>query len=320
MPTNYTPDPNSWAEEIEIPDDGDPPDAGSVGVALEALADRTAALQSLRVDEWISADGTWTCPVGVTKVLLAGCGAGGGGGCGGSGAVGGGGASGAGGGGAEWHEVTATVVPGVVYAVTRGVGGGSVLGSAWSLGGGFDGGDTTFGALATFRGSMGGQGDVDFGDTGRYVSGGHKIRGAAAGPFTTSLANITVTTGLEGNSKPRAQEGGWGSHPTATAPGAEWTTGGSSPTAAGASGGANNTARGGGGGGASGAPGCAPGAGGAGGIASTAGSQGANGTRGAGGGGGGGGGSGAVTSGGLGGQGGYGMLRVIYIGPQAVVT
>lgn len=325
MATTYAGDPANYPEEITIPSDGDAPDVASVNAALEGLADRTAAIQTIRVDEWISADGTWECPIGVTKVIVEGCGGGGGGGCGGSGAAGGGGASGAGGGGAVWHRQTVAVTPGVVYTVARGSVGGSVLGSPWALGGGFDGGDTTFSSpgpvvLTTFRGAMGGNGDVDFGDTGRYISGGQPVRGAAAGPWITSLANITVTTGIEGSTRPKAQEGGWGSHPTATSPSSEWTTGGSSATVAGAAAGAANTARGGGGGGASGAPGCAPGAGGAGGTASAAGSNGTDGTRGAGGGGGGGGGSGATTSGGLGGTGGAGMLRVIYIGPQAVVT
>lgn len=318
MSSTYAGNPANYPTSITIPSDGDVPNAASVNAALEGLADRTAAIQSLRVDSF-TASGTWTCPAGVTRIVVEGCGGGGAGGCGGSGAAGGGGGSGSGGGGAIYSSRAITVVPTTVYTVTIGAGGTpSGLGVTWTLA--QDGGDSTFGSLATFRGASGGRGAPNYG-TDRYLLGGGAIRGRT--PGQTLISDITADTGLELLVGLRDQAGGLGSTVGFTAPGTGanyYTGGGSGPAGAGGNSGANNTARGGGGGGASGAQGNVPGVGGAGGAASSVGSNGTAGTLGAGGGGGGGGGSGATTNGGLGGAGGSGVIRVIYIGPQAEVT
>jgi len=99
--------------------------------------------------ETFTSSGTWTCPPGVTSVLLFGCGGGGGGGRGGmpGSLVGGGGW------GAQVLFEQVTVVPGTDYTVTIGAGGGGV---ALINGAGNAGGNTTFGALATFPGGAGG--------------------------------------------------------------------------------------------------------------------------------------------------------------------
>jgi hypothetical protein len=322
MSSTYAGDPNNYPTSITIPSDGDAIDASSVNTAFEGLADRTAALSCLRVDEF-TASGTWECPEGVTKIIVEGCGGGGAGGCGGSGAVGGGGAGGSGGGGAIYHSRAITVVPTTVYTVTRGAGGTpDALGSTYTAGS--DGDDSTFGALATFRGAQGGRGGLAYGGVTAYNLGGGPIYNHT-NPGRAEISDITDATELATSLLiARDQSGGVGGHVSATSPGtgaSAYVGGGPSPVGLGGAGGAaNNTARVGGGGGASGCQGMVPGVGGSGGAASSAGSAGTAGTLGAGGGGGGGGGSGAVTAGGLGGAGGNGIIRVIYIGPQAVVT
>lgn len=90
-----------------------------------------------------TSSGSWTCPSGVTMVGLFGCGGGGGG----SGYVGA-----MGGSGAPLGVKLVTVVPATVYSITIG-GGGS---GGTDAGHGNNGSDTTFGALATFKGGRGG--------------------------------------------------------------------------------------------------------------------------------------------------------------------
>lgn len=322
MSSTYAGNSANYPTSITIPSDGDTINAASVNAALEGLADRTAALGSVRVDEF-AASGTWTCPEGVTQIIVEGCGGGGAGGCGGSGAVGGGGGGGSGGGGAIYRSYAVAVVPTTVYTVTRGAGGTpTALGATHNAAA--DGTDSTFGALATFRGAQGGRGALSYASTARYYFGGAPVRHSTGSPPQTSISDITVDTGLEALVVLREQAGGVSGHVSATDPGVSSTyyvNGCASSVGAGGAGGAaNNTARVGGGGGASGCFGMAPGVGGSGGTASAAGSPGTAGTLGAGGGGGGGGGSGAVTAGGLGGAGGNGIVRVIYVGPEAVVT
>jgi hypothetical protein len=101
-------------------------------------------------------DGSWTCPAGVTNVILYGYGGGGSGAVGcktsGSGNLHGGG----GGGGALARMAFATVVPNTTYTITIGPGGAGVTAGADLAGkAGNHGGDTTFGSLATFRGGGG---------------------------------------------------------------------------------------------------------------------------------------------------------------------
>jgi hypothetical protein len=110
-----------------------------------------------------TANGTWTCPPGVTAVRLYGCGGGGGGG-GGSGASYSGNTvqGGAGGGGAIASHATVTVTPGASYSVTIGLGGLGGAGGANSTTGvaGSAGTDTSFGALLTIYGAGGGAGGI----------------------------------------------------------------------------------------------------------------------------------------------------------------
>ena len=87
-----------------------------------------------------TSSGTWTCPAGVTQVILIGCGGGqAGGNCATSASV-----LAVGGKGTVPGMKTITVVPNTTYTITIGVGG-STAGAA--------GTSTTFGVLATFNGA-----------------------------------------------------------------------------------------------------------------------------------------------------------------------
>jgi hypothetical protein len=125
-----------------------------------------------------TANGTWTCPRGVTLALLIGWGGGGGGGGSGGGstvvspcsASGGGGA-----GGAQLVVQTVAVVAGTAYAVTIGtVGSGGTGGANGSNGN--DGGDTLFGSLFTAAGAQGGGGGPGSTTSSNIVQGGAPTR------------------------------------------------------------------------------------------------------------------------------------------------
>jgi hypothetical protein len=278
---------------------------------------------------------SWTCPPGVTSVMLQGYGGGGGGGAGGRNGAALTNASNSGGGGGGGSLVNTqqlAVTPGVTYTGVCGTGG---TGGATAGANGVDGGDTLFkqGAtvLATFCGAAGGRGGVltTVANAGgvAVASGGSAIRSSVyfpAGTFLYSTANpigaaliVAPAQGGYGNS---AQ-----SIPLASR------TGGTNPANAtgGAAGGADGALSGsyyGGGGGGGGAAGPilgTPGTGGAGGAGNGAGT-GSNGTAGGnsvgtqtGGGGGGGGAPGQGSAGegaiGAGGNGGSGSLTIIYV-------
>lgn len=316
---------------FERPDDGDDVTAASVGVGLEAIADGVEYLNERivnRQDEFL-ASGTWTCPAEVYSVELEGCGSGGGGGTGGTGTAttdrwspGG-----SGGGAAPLVSRKVPVTPGVVYTVTIPAGGASDT----------DGGDTTFDALATFRG--GGKGGSATGvqsitSTKPMVMYPGTIKGAhmpAGGGFwpqgeTIENANGILVLGAPGTGGAGVSSNS-GNAPSRNGMPSETGYAGGSSGAHGASSGSYRGGGGGGGGGggpygvgANGAAGPAGNGAGAG-TAGSAGSSAAANT-GAGGGGGSAGSSGTsgTPAGGAGGVGGSGRLIVRYVGKQAVVA
>ena len=103
---------------------------------------------------------TWTCPIGVTKIMVEVWGAGGGGG-----------PNGGGGGGGYGKEIV-SVIPNTTYTIIVGAGG--AWGTIGTTGG--TGGTTSFGSLISATGGMGG-------NTGNYALGG------------TSTANFNLSGG-----------------------------------------------------------------------------------------------------------------------------
>lgn len=128
--------------------------ASGVGTAQIADASVTLAklasgvVQNLKTATFV-ANGNWTCPSDVTKVLAYGCGGGGGGGAGGTSGYGG-----DGGGGTSLGFYTVTVVPTTIYPVAIGAAG---AGGSSSLSGqpGSNGGNSTFNGVS-FAGGLGG--------------------------------------------------------------------------------------------------------------------------------------------------------------------
>lgn len=307
-----------------IPSDGDGPiEAADVNVAFEALADRVQYLAlrgPLRVDTF-NATGTWKAPAGVTAVLVEGYGGGGGGGGGRTADV----ATsehangGSGGGGSVKSTVQVAVTPGTVYTVT--IGAAAAGGAANSNG--TDGVAATFSSLATFPG--GGKG---FGSSASPTTFARSIVGGNTVAYTAVGDEDFDVPGYPKFHRHPGCGGGTVGHANGIAgfPSLQGFSGG----AAGVVGADDGTTWGGGGGGGGGAgPFGAGGAGQAGGAgvavgAGVTGSAGiaAGANTGGGGGGGGGGGAGSTSggAGGAGGAGGTGKIKVIYLGPQAVVT
>lgn len=166
--------------------------------------------------EVFTSDGTWTCPEGITTVLLIGYG-GGGGGSNGSTITN---LSSGGGGAAASTTLVVSVSPNVNYSVTIGSGGGP----------GQDGSSTTFDALVTFIGG----GKAGF--QGQNFSGGNA-------PGITSN-NFLFTPGFGGNSNYAAtaslngNAGGVGGSDSGTSHGAGG--GGGGPGGTGGNGGNGN--------------------------------------------------------------------------------
>lgn len=108
------------------------------------------------VRQEFNANGSWTCPAGVTQVLVYGMGGGAGGGGGANATSSAGGSGGYGGMGCVLQPVILNVTPNTTYSITIGSGGAggtnSAIGSpATSLGGA--GTNTSFGALMIWRGA-----------------------------------------------------------------------------------------------------------------------------------------------------------------------
>lgn len=310
----------SLTPPFNIPSDGDVFNAAAFNVGFQMLADRTQNLnRQLTLKTAIfTASGTWIAPVGCTQVLLIGCGGGGGGSIGAQAttATNRAASGGAGGGGSLLGTFAVPVTPGASYAVTIGAGGTS----------GNDGGDTTFGSLATFAGAQAGAlpGITTAAATQDAVtSGGSSIRGAPSNSGVM-LAGLT-TNNLFMPLGPGS--GGYGVAATGVfntlVPGSRNTVGGFAGGAGGSSGALSGTFY---GGGTPGGGGAGPfGAGGAGGTSGGGNNGGAGGGGGAGtsaaataygaGGGGGGAGGHGSTSGGSGGNGGSGAggkLIIVY--------
>lgn len=287
--------------------------AGGVWKLLEGALPKTRT-------QTFTASGTFNVPRGVTRVWVTGYGGGGGGGAGGSSGgniaynVGG-----SGGGGSIQRTEIVDVTPGDAIAVTIGAGG--TAGDPAGTGYGGHGGDTTFGALATFPGAGRGIYGAVLA-SGQGVPPGASVRPPAGESSTTGGFVITMADFI-------TRPPGYGGFGTANNVSIAADRAGkhSDKFHAGGAGGTNGTTAGGffgggGGGGGGGGPGGAGGAAGNGGNANLAGA-GAVGTAGsaaaansgAGGGGGGGGGGGSTVDGlgGAGGAGGSGKLIVSWV-------
>lgn len=173
---------STWTAGVYQLETTDPVQGGAAGIANQQakdLASRTVWLKdhlaAVAIDQtWttvtVTGTTTWTCPAGVTKVLiLEQVGAGGGG----AGGYTDGAQTASGGGGGEGARVEGlwlTVVPTTVYTLTIGAAGaaGASVSHTFSVTGqdaatfGGDGGDTSFGALLV---TPGGQGAGDSANT-----------------------------------------------------------------------------------------------------------------------------------------------------------
>lgn len=180
-----------FPEDFTIPDDGDPPTAAAMNVALEALGDRTQFLKNRIFSKTIvtvTTSGPVVAPAKANAAILDGIGGGGGGGAGtGSANADFRSSGGAGGGGAVRSVVMVPITGGATYDVVVAPGGAGGDGDASAVGeGGADGGDSTFTEnatstlLATFRGAGGGQG------------GGVETLGAGGGGVLVSRGGLAV--------------------------------------------------------------------------------------------------------------------------------
>lgn len=144
--------------------------------------------------------GSWTCPAGVTKVLLTGVGGGGNGGNGGTGhTVGtcaGGGGGGGGGSGAWGIKIPVTVIPGETYAIQIGVALATTFGSLLSIAAGGNGGNGGNASSGT-PGSAGSAGAAGS-DVNPLYSGVAGAAGSAGGNEQSLGGGIYVALGGNG--------------------------------------------------------------------------------------------------------------------------
>lgn len=156
-----------------------------------------------------TASGSWTCPSGVTQILLDGCGGGGGGSCGAGSAANGNG----GGGASSVIGRVVTVVPGTIYTITIGAGGSGGTSSSTT---GTAGGTSSFGTLLSLAGgggasrtavgSSGGEGGAA-GRTGSYYSGLGSFGGTGGGCYLSAPSPGAI---LDGAGITPSQFGGGG--------------------------------------------------------------------------------------------------------------
>ncbi len=106
------------------------------------------------VRQTFNSSGSWTCPAGITKVILWGMGGGAGGGGGQNATASAGGNGGYGGAGVALQMAIVDVVPNTTYTITIGAGGtGGPNNATAATSKGTAGGDTSFGALFTWKGA-----------------------------------------------------------------------------------------------------------------------------------------------------------------------
>lgn len=195
--------------------------------------------------DYFTSSGTWTCPEGVTNILVIAAG-GGGGASGGPGYSGGGQKGGGGGGGSLQQTGYVTVTPNTTYTITIGAGGtGGAAGSTGNQGSpGSNGGSTSFDTLFSVLGAGKGSsttGGSNFADG--FVNNFFLLPGSAGGvndnPFNGQPNYINIYSGGTGVVN---ISGGGGAGPQGAGGNSS-----SSASSSGASGG-NNTGAGGGGG------------------------------------------------------------------------
>lgn len=206
-----------------------------------------------------TSSGTWVAPAGITNVILIGQG-GGGGGAGGRSNIATFDGGNCGGGGTQPTMLQVDVTPNTSYSITIGAGGtGGVARTNNTFNGG-SGGNTTFGALATFKGFTGAQsvnGSNSFGTTAQpyftwlwtkttavFFSGSFYFRSRSAygenGAWGTSQGTWAV--GGAGGCPGFAAGGAGGNAGTATSPTPTAGTAGAANTGAGGgAGGGNNS-------------------------------------------------------------------------------